>query len=73
MHKPLTTRDPNQWLNSMIGIVVICGVILGRESFNKDIRGAGNVSINWHKLNCFLKIGNFAIGDMIYFIGDVCW
>ena len=42
--------------------------LLGRESFNKDIRGAGNVSINWHKLKCtvFLKIGSLAIGGMAY-------
>jgi len=38
----------------MIGIVVICGVILERDSFNKDIRGAGNVSINWHKTVLFV-------------------
>jgi hypothetical protein len=55
MHKPLlpllltgagTIPDPDGSTpsigNSIIGV-------LGRESFNKDIRGAGTVSINWHK------------------------
>jgi hypothetical protein len=55
MHKPLlpllltgtgAIPDPDGSTpsigNSIIGV-------LGRESFNKDIRGAGNVSINWHK------------------------
>ena len=55
MHKPLlpllltgTGAMPNHdGSTPLIGNSIIG--VLGRESFNKDIRGAGNVSINWHK------------------------